>query len=153
MTGFQIYLGVTDFGGYFVSIFGFILFPVFVIYGLTYGFQMSEKTMKEIEDRKATILFDDIGLTYIHPIFAITYKIKWNTINDIEYYMREDYNEYVFYLSQKPEIIYQENPWFMARIFPFKNNKDEIYIKNDCRNFNQISIMKAKYLPHLTLKK
>jgi hypothetical protein len=74
LTGFQIYLGITDFGGYFVSVFGFIFFPIFMIYGLTYGFQMSEKATIDYNNRRDKFSFDENGITFVIPIFDVTLK-------------------------------------------------------------------------------
>lgn len=153
MTGFQIYLGITDFGGYFVSVFGFILFPIFMIYGLTYGFSRSEKATIDSENRRDKFSFDDDGIKLVMPIFDVTLKTSYNNIKEIIFRMTDDYDEYVIYFKGFAEIEHNKNPWFLNRIFPYKNNRKEIYIKSDCKGFNQVSIMKAKYLPGLTLKK
>ncbi len=152
ITGLLIHLGVTHFGGYFVSV-SFILFPILLFYEMKYGFSISEKTMLDIEKRKDKFSFDENGITFVRSIFDVTLNTKYSNIKDITYQMCDDYNEYIFYLNDFAEVKYHENPWFMNRIFPYKNNRKEIYIKNDSKGFNQVSIMKAKHLPHLTLKK
>ncbi len=153
MTGFQIYMGITDFMGYFVSVFGFILFPVFVIYGLTYGFQMSEKATIDYNERQDKFSFDENGITFVMPIFDATLKTNYSNIKDVIFRMTDDYDEYVIYFKDFAVVEHHENPWFLNRIFPYKNTRKEIFIKGDSKGFNQVSIMKAKYLPHLTLKK
>ncbi len=153
MTGFQIYIGVTDFLGYFVSVFGFILFPVFMIYGLTYGFQRSEKATIDYNNRRDKFEYNETGIIFTQPVFDIVLKTNFKNIKDIEFYIYDDYDEYILYLFDLPEIVYKENPWFLNRIFPYKNNRKKIHIKSENKGFNQISIMKAKHLPHLTLKK
>jgi hypothetical protein len=78
---------------------------------------------------------------------------NYNNIKDIEFKLNEDYDEYVIFFKDFAEVEHHENPWFLNRIFPYKNNRKEIYIKSESKGFNQVSIMKAKYLTHLTLKK
>lgn len=104
LTGFQIYLGITDFLGYFVSVFGFIFFPIFMIYCLTYGFQMSEKASIDSNNHRNKFSFDENGITFILPIFDVTLKTNYSNIKDIIFRITEDYDEYIIFFKDFAEV-------------------------------------------------
>jgi hypothetical protein len=128
-----------------------VIIPRLIIYGIKNGYASYEDDYDFEEKRQESVVFDDVGMAFIQPILDITYFIEWKTVKEVVFRMDEDYNEYIFYLTQKPKLTFHENPWFINKILPRFFNPKEISITSKCKNFNEIPVMKAKHLTHLTL--
>ncbi len=148
LTIFMIVQDVKIVGAYIVSGL-FILVPGTLLYGITFGFKVSERTLRKQAERQKSISFDSKGMTYKMPLFDISQFIDWKTIETVIYtaYQTDDNLKFIFYLTQPASQTMTENPWFLNRVFPFafKNRKD-ITIEDDCKNFQEIPEMLKKYL-------
>ena len=150
LTIFMIMQDVKIVGAYVVSGL-FVLGPGILLYGFTFGFSVSEKTMKKQAERQESVTFDQEGIACKMPLFDTTQFMNWNTIETVIYtnYQSDDHSQFIFYLTQAPSQIMEERPWFLNRLFPFAfRNRKEISIKDDCKNFQQIPEMLQKYLIH-----
>ena len=74
------------------------MFPILMIYGLNYGFQMSKKAIIDNNCRHK-FSFDENGITFIIPIFDIKFKTNYNNIKDIIFRMNEDFEEYLIFFK------------------------------------------------------
>ena len=148
LTIFMIIQDVKIIGPYIVSGL-FILFPGLLLYGFTFGFKTSEKTIKKQAERQESVTFDNNGISYKLPIFDTTQFINWKTIETVVYtnYQSDDNAQFIFHLAQPPTQTMTENPWWLNRLFPFAlRNRKEVTIEDDCKNFEKIPRMLAKYL-------
>lgn len=127
----------------------FTLFPSFILYGIIFGFRISEKTIKKKEEKRESLTFDNNGISYQIPLFDTTQFIRWDIIETVIYtnYQSADNAEFIFYLSQPPAQTMSEKPWFLNRIFPFVfRNLKEVMINDNCKNFHEIPKMLQTYL-------
>lgn len=127
----------------------FILGPGLILYGLTFGFRISEKTIKKQKERQESVSFDNNGIWYKLPLFDTTQFINWKIIETVIYtnYQSNDNAQFIFHLTQPPIQTMTENPWWLNKIFPFvRRNKKEIIIEDDCKNFQEIPKMLETYL-------
>lgn len=100
-----------------------------MIYGLTYGFQMSEKATIDYNNRKNKFSFDENGIKFVIPIFNFTLKTNYNNIKDIEFKLNEDFEEYLIFFKNFAEVEHHENSWFMNRKFLIKQSKKNLFKK------------------------
>lgn len=148
LTIFMIFQDVKIIGAYIVSVL-FFLVPGMILYGLTFGFKVSERSIKKQVERQESVTFDKNGISYKLPLFDTIQFISWRTIETIIYtdYDSDDNLQFIFYLTEPPIQSMKENPWFLNRLFPFAfRNRREITINDDCRNFHEIPGMLDKYL-------
>ncbi len=151
ISGFLLEINRNQLDSIFVSII-FLAITFLIIYGYKNAKKSYEDEEEYFEQKQSSVIFDDFGMAFIKPIFDVTYYIEWKNVKEVVFRIDENYSEYIFYLFDNAKITKHENPWFMNRLFPVKDyNKKEICVESECKNFNQISIMKAKYLTHLTL--
>jgi len=153
LTFFMIIQEVKIVGAYLVSGL-FILVPGTILYGLLFGFRISEKTRRKQAERQETITFSDAGISYQMPLFDVTQLIEWKTIETVIFtdYQSDDHAQFIFHLTQLPIQTKTAKPWFLNRIFPFTpGNPKEIRIEDDCANFHEIPQMLYKYLDNVNL--
>ena len=148
LTIFMIVQDVKIIGAYIVSVL-FFLVPGMILYGLTFGFKVSERSIKKQAERQERLTFDNNGISYQLPLFDTIQFISWRTIETVIYtdYQSDDNSQFIFYLTEPPSQSMKENPWFLNRLFPFTSrNRQEITIEDDCKNFHEIPGMLNKYL-------
>jgi hypothetical protein len=148
LTLFMISKDVKIIGAYVVSVL-FFLVPGMILYGLTFGFKVSARSIKKQAERQERVTFDNNGISYQLPLFDTIQFISWRIIETIIYtnYESDDHSQFIFYLTAPPSQTMQENPWFLNRLFPFAGrNRREITITADCKNFDEIPAMLDKYL-------
>lgn len=134
-----------------ISIFAF--FPLLMIYGLVYGFSISEKRTKEIEERKNKLISDDEGITIEMPLFDKNCFISWQSIEAIIYYnyiVRSDftkhYEGYKLYLNTIPIYTKYEKQWWLNKLFPKDSQSKIINIKVETKHVEEIPEIVEKYL-------
>ena len=79
------------------TIFIFVFVPLIIIYGIFFGFSISEKRQKQIEERLGSVSANDEGISLEQTIFDKTCFISWNSIDAIVYYnfyVSSDFTEY-----------------------------------------------------------
>lgn len=148
LTLFMIKQDVKIIGAYIVSI-SFILGPGIILYGLIFGFSISEKTIKKQAETQRSLSFDNNGITYKLPLFDTTEFIDWKTIETVVYtnYQSDDNAQFIFYLTQPPIQSMTENPLWINRIFPFAlRNKRQVTIIDECKNFQELPEKLQTYL-------
>ncbi len=148
LTIFMAMQGIKIIGAYIFSGI-FTLFPSFILYGLIFGFSVSEKTIKKQQERQESVTFDNNGMSYKLPLFQTIQFINWKTIETVIYtnYQSDDNAQFVFYLTQPPIQTMTENPWLINRLFPFAlRNRKEVTIEDDCKYFEEIPKMLEKHL-------
>lgn len=153
LTIFMIMQEVKIVGAYLVSGL-FILVPGTILYGLQFGFRISEKTRRKQAERQKRITSSHAGLSYQMPLFDVTLLIEWKTIETVIFtdYQSDDHAQFIFHLTQPPILTRAANPWFLNKIFPFTpGNPKEISIEDDCADFHQIPQMLYKYLDNVNL--
>lgn len=136
-----------------ITIVLFILVPIIVIYGFIFGFSVSEKRQKQIEDRLNSVSANDAGISLEQTIFDTTCFINWNSIDAIVYYnfyvssdFTEYYEGYKFYLNERPLYTKYERQWWLNKLFPKNATSKIIDIKVDTKNFCEIPKMIENYL-------
>lgn len=148
LTVFLVMQNVKIIGAYVVSVL-FILVPGMMLYGLTFGFRVSERSMQKQAERQKSVTFDNNGIIYKLPLFDTIQFIAWRTIETVIYtdYQSEDNSQFIFCLTEPPSQTRTETPWFLNKLFPFAlRNSREIIIEDDCKNFHEIPVMLDKYL-------
>ncbi|MBS7256309.1 hypothetical protein [Flavobacterium branchiicola] len=127
--------------------------PLVLIYGLLFGFSISEKQQKQIEERQNKLFYDDKGITIKMPLFDKNCFISWQSIEAIVYYnyivsgdFTEHYIGYKLYLNTIPVYTkYTKQSW-LNKLFPKDSQSKIIDIKNDTKYFGEIPDSIEKYL-------
>lgn len=133
---------------------GFIGVPALILMSFIWGGPaISEKQAQAMEEQREILEFNENGLSLIMPLLAATCFIRWNTIETILYtdYDTDDYVQFLIYFSMTPVVSYHPNPWWLARLFPFKIRKKSLVIKGPCKNFGLLPAMVEKYLGRVEL--
>jgi hypothetical protein len=127
---------------------GFIVIPGIIIYSLTFGFEISNKQTKTIEDRRDSLLCDEKGFSVVMPLHAATWIIHWDSIETIIYtnFSSDDEAYYSFKLNKIPEYSVHENPWWLAKLFPMKPKRKSVRVGSDSKNFSQLPHAVKSYL-------
>lgn len=122
----------------------FIIIPILLIYGFVFGFSPS----KAIETPKNQLVFNPDGINFEMAIFDCSCFIKWTSIDTIIYSdsRNEDYAQYIIFVNELPECTQKENPWWLNRLFPYKQRHNKIRIKSDAINFTALPDLVEKYL-------
>jgi hypothetical protein len=139
------------FGWITVSLFAF--FPLVLIYGFIFGFSISEKQQKQIEERQNRLFFDDKGITIEMPLFDKDCFISWQSIEAVIYYnyivssdFTEHYIGYKFYLNTVPIYTKYEKQRWLNKLFPKDAQSKIIDVTNETKSFLEIPKMVEKYL-------
>lgn len=134
-------------GAYFVSGL-FILFPGIILYGLTVGFRVSEKTIERQTALQESVTADPNGLFQQIPLLNTTQFIPWNTIETVIYrsHYSDDKAQFSFYLTQPADQIKSEQPRRIAKVLlPLITKSKTVIIDEDCTGFREIPKMLEKY--------
>lgn len=136
-----------------VTISIFAIFPLIIIYGFIFGFSISEKRQKPIENRLDSVSADNAGISLEQTIFDKTCFISWNSIDAIiyyNYYVSSDFTEYYegykFYLNTIPVYTKYEKQWWLNKLFPKDSTNKIIDIKVETKHFQEIPKMIENYL-------
>ncbi|WP_281321962.1 hypothetical protein [Flavobacterium aestivum] len=128
-------------------------FPLFLIYGLKFGFSISEKQQKQIEERQNKLFANDKGLTIEMPLFDKNCFISWQSLEAIIYYnyivnsdFTEQYVGYKLYLNAVPIYTKYEKQWWLNRLFPKDPQNKIIDINNETKCFCEMPKIVEKYL-------
>lgn len=129
---------------------GFILIPGLILKSIL-GFGsggLSEKQLKQIEDGRESLLFDDKGVTLVMPLMGSTWFIGWDSIETIIYtdYRSDDHAWFEFTLNTIPDYKLHENSWWLAKLFPSKPKRQWVRINSDAKHFSQLPDAVKKYL-------
>lgn len=123
----------------------FALLPLIFIYGLVFGFTISEKRQNQIEVNRNKIFSDQNGITIEMPLFDKNCFIKWQSIDAIIYYnyvFYSDFTEYdegcTLYLNTMPIYTKYEKQWFLNKIFSKNSQSKIIKIPVETKNFWEI---------------
>lgn len=137
-------------GAYLVSV-SFIVVPGLILYGITYGFTISERTLRKQIERQESVSFDNARIAYTLPLSGVTLFINWTTIETVIYthYSFDENARFIFHLTQPPmKTRTGDTPLWMNILSPFSSG-NRVTIKDDCRNFQEIPKMLEKYLVHI----
>lgn len=145
------------FYGWFI-ILTFILMPLLLIYGFVFGFSISEKRQKEIEDRRNSVSFNDNGISIEMKLFDKTCFVNWKSVDVVTYYnfsvssdFTDHYEGYKLYLNEIPLYTKYEKQWWLNKLFPKDSKSKIVAIKNDTKYFSQIPEAIQKYLTSETV--
>lgn len=134
-----------------VSLFAF--FPLVLIYGLIFGFSISEKQQKQIEGRQNKLFSDDKGITIEMPLFEKNCFISWQSVEAIIYYnyivssdFTEQYVGYKLYLNAIPIYSKYKKQWWLNKLFLKDSQSKIIDINNETKYFWEIPKIVEKYL-------
>lgn len=133
-------------GAYVVSVL-FILFPGIILYGMTLGFRVSEKTITQIAQQES-VTSDHKGISYQIPLLKTTQFISWEIIETIIYsnYHSDDQAQFSFYLTQPAIQIASEKPGWLAKVLlPLIKTSKKVVIYENCINFREIPKMLEKH--------
>jgi Na+-transporting NADH:ubiquinone oxidoreductase subunit NqrC len=136
-----------------ITILVFSIIPLILIYGFVYGFTMSEKQQKAIDERQSTLTFNNEGITIEMKLFDKTCFVSWLSIDVITYYnfyvsgdFTEHYEGYKLYLNSSPIYTKYEKQWWLNKLFSKDSKSKLIDIKNDTKYFFEIQKNIEKYL-------
>jgi hypothetical protein len=136
-----------------ITVSTFAFFPLVLIYGLIFGFSISEKRQKQIEERQNKLFADDKGITIEMLLFDKNCFINWQSIEAISYYnyivnsdFTEHYVGYKLYLNAVPIYTKYEKQFWLNRLFPKDSKSKIIDINNETRGFSEMPKIVAKYL-------
>ncbi len=131
----------------------FIFLPLIMIYGLAFGFSISEKRRNQIEERRKTMFSDNKGITIEMPLFDKNCFISWESIDAIIYYnyiVNSDFIEhhegYKLYLNTIPIYTKYEKKWWLNKLFPKDSNRKIIDVDKETKHFFEIPKIIEKYL-------
>ncbi|WP_293907154.1 MULTISPECIES: hypothetical protein [unclassified Sphingobacterium] len=147
LTIFMIIHGSKVVGAYFVSGL-FILFPGIILYGLTVGFRVSEKTIERQTALQESVTANHKGLSHHVPLLNTTQFIPWNTIETVVYrnHHSDDKAQFSFYLTQPADQIKSKQPGWIAKVLlPLITKSKTVIIDEDCISFREIPKMLEKF--------
>lgn len=131
----------------------FVFSPLILIYGLLFGFSISEKQQREIGNRQDKLFSDDKGITVEMPLFDKDCFISWQSVDAIIYYnytvnsdFTAHYEGYKLYLNVVPIYIKHEKQWWLNKLFPKDSQSKIIDVNNKTKCFLEIPQMVEKYL-------
>jgi energy-coupling factor transporter transmembrane protein EcfT len=136
-----------------ITILIFAIIPLILIYGFVFGFTISEKQQKQIEENQKTLTFMDEGITIEMPLSDKNCFINWKSIEAIVYYnyvvssdFTEYYEGYKLYLNTIPVYTKHEKQRWLNKLFPKDAQSKIIDIKNDTKYFFEMPNMIQNYL-------
>ncbi|MHC0442881.1 hypothetical protein [Flavobacterium sp. 3-210] len=136
-----------------VTIIIFAIMPLIVIYGLIFGFSISERQQKQISERQEKLFYDDKGITIEIPLFDKNCFISWQSIDAIIYYnyilssdFTEHYQGYKLYLNAVPVYTKYEKQWWLNKLFPKDSQSKIMDIDNKTKHVLEIPKAVEKYL-------
>lgn len=136
-----------------ITVSAFAFLPLILIYGLLFGFSISEKQQREIEKRQDKLFSDDQGITVEMPLFEKSCFISWQSIDTIIYYnytvnsdFTEYYEGYMLYLNVVPIYTKYEKQWWLNKLFPKDPQSKIIDVNNETKYFLEMPKMVEKYL-------
>ncbi|WP_264530269.1 hypothetical protein [Flavobacterium sp. N502540] len=136
-----------------ITVSAFAFLPLILIYGLLFGFSISEKQQREIEKRQDKLFSDDQGITIEMPLFEKSCFISWQSIDTIIYYnytvnsdFIEYYEGYMLYLNVVPIYTKYEKQWWLNKLFPKDPQSKIIDVNNETKYFLEMPKMVEKYL-------
>ncbi|HAL54361.1 hypothetical protein [Sphingobacterium multivorum] len=147
LTIFMMVHGSKIVGAYVVSVL-FILFPGIILYGMTLGFRVSEKTITRQIAQQESVTSDHKGISYQIPLLKTTQFISWEIIETIIYsnYHSDDQAQFSFYLTQPAIQIASEKPGWLAKVLlPLIKTSKKVVIYENCINFREIPKMLEKH--------
>lgn len=122
----------------------FILIPILLTYGYVFGFSPS----KPAQTNRNQLIFSPQGIDFEMTLFDCSCFIKWTSIDTIIYSdsRNEDYAEYIIFVNELPICTQKEKPWWLNRLFPYKQKNNKIRIKSDAVNFKALPELVEKHL-------
>ena len=136
-----------------ITIVIFIIVSLLLIYLQIFGFTISEKRQKQIDDRLDSFSANEAGIAIEKTIFDKTCFVDWNSIDAIIYYnfyvnsdFTEYYEGYKLYLNTIPVYTKYQKQWWLNKLFPKDSKSKIIDIKNDTKNSMEIPKMVQNYL-------
>ncbi|MCX2449729.1 hypothetical protein OQX61_00480 [Pedobacter sp. PLR] len=122
----------------------FIIIPILLTYGQVFGFS----PCKAIESNRNQLVFNPDGIDFEMTLFDCSCFIKWNSIDTIIYSdsRNEHCAEYIIFVNELPICTQKEKPWWLNRLFPYKQKNNKIRIKSDAINFKALPDLVEKYL-------
>ncbi|MGE8426668.1 MAG: hypothetical protein ACN6O7_02285 [Sphingobacterium sp.] len=152
LTLFMIIHGAKVVGAYVVSGL-FTLFPGIILYGMTIGFRVSEKTIQQQITLQESVTSDHKGLSHQIPLLKTTQFIPWETIETVVYsnYHSDDRAQFNLHLTQPAFQLRSANPGWTAKVLlPLIKKSKKVIIDDNCINFREIPQMLEKYLSPVT---
>ena len=125
----------------------FILFPGIILYGITAGFRVSEKTMARQIAQQESVTSDAKGLSHQIPLLKTTQIIAWETIETVVYSndRSDDRAQFIFYLTQPAfQITSEKRGWIAKVLLPLIKTSKKVVIDENCINFREIPKMLEK---------
>jgi hypothetical protein len=127
----------------------FTLFPGIILYGMTVGFRVSEKTIQQRIRLQESVTSNHKGLSHQIPLLKTTQFIPWETIETVIYsnYHSDDSAQFNLHLTQPAFQLTSENPGWIAKVLlPLIKKRKKVVIDENCINFREIPQMLEKYL-------
>lgn len=131
-----------------ITIILFVIVPIISIYRLIYGFSISEKRQKQIENSLDSLSANDEGISIELTVSDKTFFVSWDSIDAIIYYnfyvssdFTEYYEGYKFYLNKIPIYTKYEKQWWLNKLFPKNSQSKIIEITVNTRHFQEIPKM------------
>lgn len=142
---------VTFLGWLTIALFAF--FPLLVVYGIVFGFSVSEKQQKRMEERQNSLSGNEKGMTIEMPLFDKRCFIEWTSIEAVVYYNHifgSDFTTYhqgfKVYLNTPPRYTKYEKQWWLNRLIDRDSHLMMIDVTDGTLGYKEIPLMLEKYL-------
>ncbi|TDQ81724.1 hypothetical protein [Sphingobacterium yanglingense] len=134
-----------------ISLFAF--FPLLILYGVLFGFSLSGRQHKIIEERKNKLSADGNGICIDMPLFDKRCAISWESIEAIVHYnyiVSSDFTTvhrgFRFYLNSLPTYTKYDRQWWLNRLFSKDPQDNCIDITDETKGYQEIPVLIEKYL-------